>query len=141
MSSYLEPLLLYCTHMLKRASNENYLLFTEDEDLDIPEREAGIANRRGRNAAKALAVGSDTNFAAMAAKFLNEIFNDDPKIQQQLKPIIAAIEAAAKKAPAKDNKGRRKLRVPLTKEQAKVLSRLFRQKLLEAMDKNERNLD
>jgi hypothetical protein len=140
MSSYLEPLLLYCTHMLKRASNENYLLFTEDEDLDIPEREAGIARRRGRNAARTLTVGNN-NFAEMAAKFLSEIFNGDPRIQQQLKPVIAAIEAAAKKAPTKGNKGRRELRVDLTKEQAKLLSKLFRQKLLEAMDKNERNLD
>jgi len=140
MSSYLEPLLLYCTHMLKRASNEHYLLFTEDDDLDIPERRSGIASRRGRNAAKTLAVGSDNNFAAMAVKFLNEIFNGDPRIQQQLKPIIAAIEEAAKKAPARGNKGQRELRVDLTDKQAKLLSRLFRQKLLEAMDKNERKL-
>jgi hypothetical protein len=76
----------------------------------------------------------------MAAKFLSEIFNGDPRIQRQLKPVIAAIQAAAKKAPAKGNKGRRELRVDLTKEQAKLLSKLFRQKLLEAMDKNERNL-
>ena len=116
--------------MLKRASNDNYLLFTEDDEG------LNMSTGRGRNTANALAAGSDNNFAAMAAKFLNEIFNGDPRIRQQLKPIIAAIEAAAKKAPAKGDKGRRELRVDLTKEQAKVLSRLFRQKLLEAMDRN-----